>query len=371
MMSFERLGFMNRTRPILPTTPQIKSFMSSLRSLVLFSSLTFSMATLWTEGNVLSIDTLGKEASEPVIQKPNEKNLLDQITVNGLLIVEAWNDFDAQQSDLLIDTAQVTFSGRLTNEIKATVEWLYEEPVGNLELNLAKIEWDNIQGSNFSLVAGQDLLPFGFDTSEMLTDPMAYALGELYKTALGVHYHFPLGQAGMTIFKGDADASNQNVDNFILSLAFKPCKGFRAQLNYLSDLQESTAFEKSILPNVSYNTMPALNAHSQVFLGDLTLSLDIIKGLDEVKTGLVTLLPPRAIPLAWSTEASLGLSEMTTVALTLEGSEDMPTVPDWRFGAVLRHTLHKNFAVGFELLRSEYEHQSDNTTATAQLEISF
>jgi hypothetical protein len=319
----------------------------------------------------LQIETLDSDSSLPP-SEPKASTLMTEMTLSGLVQVEAYyqkhKGLDSK-SDLVVDSAQLNFSGRLTPKIETFVSVLYEESVGTLGLDVAKIEWQECGFSQLNLSLGKDYLSnISYDTL-LISDPLVRVLSETSESLLKLTWQQNWAHYSVTVFNGDVDRGDR-VNNFVLEAGIQPCKGFSAGISYTNNFLESDTLQDD-LTALANEKIGGYNGFMRINLGDVSVISEFSIASQKLKAGTFASTAYAAKPQAYRVETDLALSETLDLGLTVEGSYNYEPLPKLRYGLVTRKALRSNFGVGLEVLNNQGRSSPDFLTTTAQLSLSF
>ncbi|HZJ81906.1 MAG TPA: LbtU family siderophore porin [Guyparkeria sp.] len=291
------------------------------------------------------------------------------IDFQGLLEIEA--DYSspytgADESDIVLDRAELGLEVLLNEWLSAEVSTLYKEDDTPFELDTAAVSVihpDQI----WSVRAGQLYLPFGLYESAMISEPLTYELGETRKTAISAQAGIGGFRAGLYAFNGDLGGKNR-IDNWGGILAYEAQIGEADLLlsgGYINHLGESREMERYLTEEVSagqvngdkvaaWTTAVVLDIHDVI-----TLVGEYLAAIDDFTVDEMTFREAGARPAAWNVEAAheFGLhGRQAEVAIGYQGSEEAIALglPKSRALAVFAVDVWRNTTLSFE-----YAHDRD------------
>jgi hypothetical protein len=327
--------------------------------------------------------------------------ILEQVTINGLLEVEAFHrngyrEADAKEkaSDLLLATAAIDIHARLTDWASAHVLLLWEEgETEPVEVDETVISLGNSEKSPFFLNAGKMYLPFGAYESFMIQDPLTLELGETNDTALQLGFESAGFYGSVYASKSDVrkQGSDDSFNNFGAGVGYvRETDDWTIDfgLGYLRNLAASGSITALLKEGASGDSdesevvdyVGGLNAYVRLVYGPLAFYSEYLAAVSDFSPGELggDLAKPKAFhaELAYTTEL---FAKETTFAIGYQGTDQAVglTLPEHRYLAAVSFTLAENLTWTLEFLHDrDYKSEEGGTDGkadmlTTQLAFSF
>lgn len=304
----------------------------------------------------------------------------------GLLLeIEAfYNDGGSDESDIALATVEAGIDAALMPGLSAQVVFLYEEgendddiavDVGSVTVEAELFGWD----VPLYLKAGKDYVPFGVFNSSLISDPLTLELAETQETLVQMGWEGEAVGFFAGAFNGDADAvgsGNHNSDWFA-GFSITPHERVRGGVYIISDIAEG-GLEDAVNTLGGYDNEKAGAGFWVSFnpVDPLTLDFEYIttRGhFDRAAMGLTSDMRPSA----WNAEAAYALSDPLTLAVRVEGSDDIfddtgvEAAPELRYGVGASYGVNEFLTLSLEYLRSQNDGAEDDNTVTAQIAVEF
>jgi len=320
----------------------------------------------------------GKEQPAPGEGQFTLQALDKYLTLSGLLELDAnysKTRGEDDTSDLTLATAQLSAEVAINDYIGGNLVLLYEEEPGEdaIKVDEAVISLHcprSLAGQTPSFYGGKMYLPFGQFNSSMITDPLTLDLGETNDTAAVIGLEGELWNLRAGVFNGQVDSGDDTIDTFVAAIELNPSESLSFGVSFISDLAESD--NGLVADNNLYgSSVPATSAFASLTFGKMTGNAEIVAALDDFAPALVgaTDLSGNR-PLAWNLELVWAFKEALQFAARIEGAKDFQDDVT-RFGATASYGLFAHTVVAIEYLSSNYDHEPDSQTLTAQLAFDF
>lgn len=304
------------------------------------------------------------------------------LRIGGLLELEAfYRDVEGaeQSSDLVLATAQLDFIVEINDHLSGYVILLYEEgetePIEVDEAAFTLAHTLGAWGAEIALTGGKLYVPFGWFTSNFITDPLTLELGETNNTAALFTWTRGMLEATLGLFNGEVDTVGDKdmIDSLVAALNVTPHENLSFGASWISDLAES---DIGLVTDESLYTknVPGFSAFVNATLGAFSLTGEYLTALDSFDEPVVAAgedLTGRR-PVAWIIELAFSPEERWLLALRTEGAKDFQNDIK-RYGVVASHGIFNNALIGLEYLFGNEEGPQGvkSHTVTAQLAFEF
>jgi hypothetical protein len=316
-------------------------------------------------------------------------SILERVTINGLLEVEAFhrNGYSAgetaakqKESDILLATAALDFHAQLTDWISTHVLLLWEEgETEAVEVEEAVISLGDPERFPLFLNAGKMYVPFGVYSSFMIQDPLTLELGETNDTTVQIGF----GQAGfygsVYGFKGGVrkEGGDDTIDNFGANIGYaveNEAWSFDLGLGYLRNMAASdgiAAFLTEDSQIVDY--VGGVNAYLRLSYGPFTFYSEYLAALDDFEGAELEFGERGAKPKAWQAELAYAVdlfNRETTFALGYQASEEAVALklPEKRYLAAVSVALTENLSWAVEYVHDrDYSVDKEGTGGKADM----
>lgn len=306
------------------------------------------------------------------------------VTLHGLLEAEAHYakpDGGAEESDLNLATAELSFEATLNDHVGGHLSLLFEEEEGaddTLEVDEAVVSLQapkQLFGQSSSLHVGRMYLPFGMFNSSMISDPLTLELGETRNTAALFALEGDVWTFKSGIFNGGTDPAGDqnNIDSWVASLEISLGENLGFGASYISDLAESGS-ELVQDPAFYTGSVAGASAFLTARCGQFGLEVEYLGALEDFGAALVAVgadLTGRH-PEAWNLELAWLPTEQIQLTARYEQAEDFQNDVQ-RYGAAVSYGLYDHAIVALEYLVADADVAADNPVnlVTAQLALEF
>lgn len=301
--------------------------------------------------------------------------LTSRLEFNALLEIEAFQEKSAGRSagDLTLAAAELTLDAEITKDISAHVGLLWEED-GTEENNLdeAYIIWGATGEIPCYLSAGKMYLPFGNFESAFISDPLTLELAEIRESAALSGYKNDFVAACAGVFNGDAN-DDSKLENIVVSVSVTPTKNITLGAYWISDLLESDGLEGIATALPSYEKATGAGGFLNARLGPLAFNAEYVTALSDIDTGAGDIQPA-----AFNIEASLPVSEKTTVGVKFEGSDEFyadigaDKFADKQYGVVAAYAVNEYLTIAGEYMHAKgLDDNKSGDLATVQFALAF
>ncbi len=337
--------------------------------------------TLWKL--VLSLILISSTSNVRAEDKENFlKALSENVTLSGLVEVEAFNasDFeDKDSSDITLATMQLGLDVQANDWISGHILFLYEEDLTEpMDVDEASITLGGTDETPAFLSVGKMYLPFGVFDSNMISDPLTLEIAETNQSALQVGYKKDSLYGSVYAFNCDTQeegddqiecfganiGTNHESDSMTLAL----------EAGYISNLADSDALD-SDTGVVDYSGGYVLSAN--VGLGDFNIIGEYVSALDDIEYIGGSAFEPSA----YTVEAAYNfkIKDMDSVfAISYQSTDEMVGVlPETRMLGTIGTNFTENLSAGLEIAFDEDYgiedggSDKDAQTITAQVALSF
>ncbi len=313
--------------------------------------------------------------------------LSERLSLSGLVEVEGYyeqvrmrgDEPDESASDFVLATAQLGVTGRVTEQVSATVLLLYEDGDGGVQVDEGTIDYER---GRWGARAGLQYLPFGVYYSHFVSGPVLQDLGELQDVGVTVGYELVDGvRVQGFVYNGDAEQVNgsgeaydDQINGWGLSVGGLVGERLGFAVGYLSNLADTG----SELVDTYRERVGGWSAGLLV-TGEgweaTAEALGAVKGYDaEDLDGDGDGDGDR--PMGWNVEAAWQGLESVEVAVRVEGTREYVGQPRVQYGAVVSWAPWEGVNLSAELLRGEYDEEwgegvDSRTVVTTQLAAEF
>jgi hypothetical protein len=315
---------------------------------------------------------------------------VERLKIHGLVEIEAgysridFDDPDAgdeKSSDVDLATVELAVDARIAPHVDAHVLFKYE--ADDLFVDQGYISLTGPDRFPAYLIAGRQVIPFGWFESHFITDPTTLELGETNEGAVVIGYR-PGGEwvdisAGAFNGKTEEAGADDHIADFVGRIVVAPLEGIRFGASYTSNLAAADSLADQVLTDLN-DTVAGWSVFTTVTLLErLTVIGEYLAALDafevgELYTGGDT---ERRRPAAWNVELGYALSDRWQAALRYGGATDGDAggaefLPETQYGAVVNWGLLDNTNLAMEYLHGEFENDVQKTDViTAQLAVEF
>lgn len=288
--------------------------------------------------------------------KTEGNNQGNQLTFSGVIEVEAsYSDPDSgdSESDLVVATAELGAEGAITDQLSATLTLLYEEDEGSVDVDIATMSY--VFNNGFSIVLGQEYVPFGSYGTELVNDTLALALGETRETGLMVQYEQGGFNSAVYVFNGDNDENQeQEINDYGARISFSH-NSFTVGGDYISNLGDSDGLTDAIDYTAQKNAISGGSFFAELHFGPVSIFAEHLSALDEYT-------PENSEPSASQLEMAYSLGEFTYAVSYQETDEaNFLGLSEERVSVGFNTEILGGLGLGIELGRDE-DYAGDTTT---------
>lgn len=308
---------------------------------------------------------------------------LGDITMGGVLEAEmtAGSDQGEDVSDIVLATFELGIDAEVTEGVSASAVLLWEEDdTEPIDLDVGIITLGGTDAMPIVLEIGKLYIPFGVFNSYFVSDPITVDLAETRESGALVSYG--TDRFGITVgaFNGDLDEAgdDNHVDDFVVAITLDPADAIELGAYWVSDMGEG-GLEEGLAaateatgetPGVDYEEVGGAGAYASFVIGPIMIEGEYITALDAFNAGLLG--ESELEPMAWNLELAFAATDVLELAARIEGSEDMPDMPESQFGFAAGYAISDNVTLGLEYLHGSYEGDiEDRDMATAQVAVEF
>jgi hypothetical protein len=298
--------------------------------------------------------------------------LSEHVELGGLVEVEAFTakDFAGEEtSDITLATVALHLDAEPAEWTRAHIVLLYEEGEedDHVIIDEATVTLGDLDSFPAYLSAGRMYLPFGSFATNMISDTLPLALGEINDAAVQAGFESAGLQATLYVFHGDIREKNdaEKIDNWGAGLHYvREGETFSCDvgLGWLNNIGDTDGLGDYLEENTAVNEMDdyvaGLAAHLLLGYGPVDFSAEYIRALDRFKTAEISFAGAGAEPEAWSFELGLTgelLARQTIFSVGYQGTAEAYDLdlPQIRYLAGIRMYLLNNVSLALEYLHDE------------------
>ncbi|RJX34332.1 MAG: LbtU family siderophore porin [Desulfurivibrio sp.] len=333
-----------------------------------------------------------QEAAAAAAAEPSLlQGINDHVDLKGLVEVEATaaEDFaGTDTSDISLATVEVGLDARISDWSQAHLLLLYEEgeESDHLLVDEGTVTLGKLEAFPAFLTLGKMYLPFGAYDTNMISDTLPLALGEINDSAVLSGFQASGFYGSLYAFNGDLSERGEDdrIDAWGASLGYAgESEGFTvdAGLDWLNNIGDTDGLGDRLGSEID-DYVEGLAAHLLLQYGPVSFIAEYVGALEAFRADELAFAGSGAEPEAWSLEAGLGfelLDRETIFSLAWQGSDEALALelPEDRYGAALRMFVLQNTSVALEYLHDEDYGISDGGTgndadaATMQVAVEF
>lgn len=333
-----------------------------------------------------------QEAAAAAAAEPSLlQSINDHVDLKGLVEVEATaaEDFHGTDtSDISLATVEVGLDARISDWSQAHLLLLYEEgeESDHLLVDEGTVTLGKLEAFPAFLSLGKMYLPFGAYDTNMISDTMPLALGEINDSAVLSGFQACGFYGSLYAFNGDLSERGEDdkIDAWGASLGYAgEREGFTvdAGLDWLNNIGDTDGIG-DYLGNEIDEYVEGLAAHLLLQYGPFSFIAEYVRALEAFQADELAFAGSGAEPEAWNLEAGLSfdlLDRETIFSLAWQGTDEARDLelPENRFGAALRMFVLQNTSLALEYLhdedydRAELGTGKDADAATMQVAVEF
>lgn len=318
-----------------------------------------------------------------------------RVQIGGVVEVEAGrNDPDSgdSSSDIVVATAEIGIAAQINDWVASEITLLYEEDDTDLEVDLATIAIANPDGPWF-IVAGQQYLPFGTYETNLVSDPLTLAIGEIRETAVVAGIESNGFSGGVYAFNGGLDANgDSDIDAFGAFAGYSresDSGTFAVNLGYISDIGDADGLQDTIQDNIDLamldydDQVAGVTLDAMFSTGPFTFIVEYTKASDRFTMNELAFRGRGAQPSAFNVEAGYGFTvagRAATFALAWQETDEAVALglPQKRVAAAVSVDVLDNTTLSFEWAHDDDYSVADGgsgenggDTITGQLAVEF
>ena len=258
------------------------------------------------------------------------------------------------QSDFEHTTLELLLEHKLNKQLDLEVVFLYEEGEGEAgQLDQALVRFKELSFP-VEIVLGQQYLPFGSFSSNLINDPLTLELAETSQAAINVHSTDLPVNFGVALYKGViAHTDSEWQPDWAFYAGYEVQKLLDISINayYSNELVNSNALSELLREELLVERVPGGGIAIQFAHRNNSLDLECITATAKFKTGIFTNQKPIACHFEYAYEFA-ETAKNWTLALAYSGSQDafMLELPISRVSAGISASVMQNVSMGFELL---------------------
>ena len=298
--------------------------------------------------------------------------LSEHVELGGLVEVEAFTakDFAGEEtSDITLATVALHLDAEPAEWTRAHIVLLYEEGEEDehVIIDEATVTLGKLDAFPVYLSAGRMYLPFGSFATNMISDTLPLALGEINDAAVQAGFESGGLQATLYAFHGDIREKNdaEKIDNWGAGLHYvREGETFSCDvgLGWLNNIGDTDGLGDYLEENIAANEMDGyvagLAGHMLLGYGPVDFTAEYIRALDRFKAAEISFAGAGAEPEAWSFELGLTgelLARQTIFSVGYQGTAEAYALglPQIRYLAGIRMYLLNNVSLALEYLHDE------------------
>lgn len=330
--------------------------------------LTSAIAALTIAPNfTFADDTELKEIKQRLAQLEAEKaattsnvSWIDQLAFAALIEMEASaNEFVDDngkidsENDLVVSTVELGLEAVVNDYTTATIIGLYEEDGDGLDIDVVTITFGNEEKTPFSLVLGQDYLPFGSYETNLVNDTLGLEIGETLATTSIVGVDVNGFSASAYIYNNERDGQDNEVTATGFSAGYAS-DTFSIGADYINDILSSDSLRDLDLSAV--DDTYAISLHATAQLGDFNLIGEYIVTDTIEEAGVKSDLTTAQL------EAAYAFGDFTLAAAYQVTEDATELLPEERLSIGGNYDVLDNLNVGVEFWQDKDYNKNDGGT---------
>lgn len=308
-------------------------------------------------------------------------NWQEHLTISGYVAIDAVYEKMEEEnySDLIISGAGLHFAAEIAENVTADIAFYYEDGYDHPDLDEATISF-NPGGGPLTFVAGRTYLPFGDFSSNMVSDPITLAMGEIREDALLLNMEMEGLYSSVYLFNGDIEKydANDTLSNYGLRLGYYWDQGDTALdigVDWINSIYDTDGIEWALNElygtNTVFKRISGLGAHIHGRYGPFSLYTGYVGATDDL-AGKGTNTQARA----WNLEAGYDflIGDMdATVALGYQESTEaaMLELPEKRISGAVSMEVANHTTLAFEYRRDTGYDREKSHAGIAQVAVEF
>lgn len=281
---------------------------------------------------------------------------------------------DDKTSDFSLTEIDLGFATQLTEKLGASLTLIYEDGAEDgvsVDEAIATYQLTD----ELLLAAGRYTVPFGKFETEMLSDPLTLALGEISSDGVYAVWEHGILSLALALFDSAA-ADSDTIETFAAALEIAPSETLAFGVSMVSDLAGGAMADtvnETIEDGGAYSKAAGISAFVKATLGKATLSAEYLGAVDDMELTDAEGETTAAKPQAWFAELALALTDDVTAAVRYEGSKDFlpEEMPESIFGAAVKYAIVENATLGLEYLAGKVKDGDDLHQVTANIVLEF
>jgi hypothetical protein len=335
-----------------------------------------------TNGSAAEAETVEEQARPAVVAEAGEADgaageslphrLSEHVELGGLVEVEAFTarDFAGEEtSDITLATVALHLDAEPAEWTRAHIVLLYEEGEedDHVIIDEATVTLGKPDAFPAYLSVGRMYLPFGAYATNMISDTLPLALGEISDAAVLAGFESGRLQATLYAFHGDIRENDEDekIDNWGAGLHYvREGETFSCDLGlgWLNNIGDTDGLGDYLEENTAANEMDGyvagLAGHMLLGYGPVDFTAEYVRALDRFKAAEIGFAGAGAEPEAWSFELGLTgelLARQTIFSVGYQGTAEAYALglPQIRYLAGVRMYLLKNVSLALEYLHDE------------------
>ena len=285
------------------------------------------------------------------LEKKTEKHnkvWYDTLSFSGLIELEASYsdpDSDDSQSDIVIATTELGVEARLAEDLSASMVLLYEEDEGNIDVDIATVNYT--LGNGFSFVLGQKYVPFGaYNTN--LSDTLGLEIGETRETTFITHYDKGSFHGAFYFFNGDNDEKGkQRINDYGARISFNH-NFLTIGGDFISNLGDSDGLTDFVDYSLEDDRISGTAVFAELAFATVGIFAEYLAALDAYAP------ENNAKPSASQLEAFIESGDFTyAVSYQKTDEADFLDLPEKRVSAGLKTEIASRLELNIEFARDE------------------
>lgn len=271
----------------------------------------------------------------PTLSPAANNDWIKGVSVDGLVEVEAgYEKFgDEKQSDIVLATAALGFTGKVHEWSTVRLSFLYEQDVTPLQIDESYITLGNLNVSPLYLKVGQVYLPFGRYETQLISDPVTYDLADTLEQIAQVGFESGGAYGSVYAYNGETlkDGGDDMMDHYGATLGFaKESENLTVDVgvDYINDFGDLLG-PRNVLTEVGnwagYEYVNGIAGHANLSMAGFTIIAEYLSALDQFTPEFLPFENGGAEPKAWYAELGYTLQlggKEATFALSYQATED-------------------------------------------------
>ena len=319
---------------------------------------------------------------------PPGVTLKNEVQLTGIL-----KDQDDSSSDMLANY-YLSVDAELNDWIYAFGKLKWEEDATDgVDLDEVFMLLGATETFPFYGKAGKFYLPFGMFTTLFVTDPVTKKT-QLRESTLAIGADYEWFDISGAMFNGDADGSENKIDEGYVSLSLYPAEGLQLSAYWVSDVAECGGLEDGVNKYINgteattyvdadgyvrstsgttgkdYERVGGAGASASYAKDQWMLIGEYIAVLEELDAGILGDSAEK--PATWYGEFQYQVLTDLRMALRYEGTSQFPGMPESRYGLAGKYVFNEYLSLIIEYTHGEFDDdESDADILLTRLILAF